>query len=252
MSAYGVAKVEPLGGGVLEIHKPKPWHGLREFLKEYLIIVVGVLTALAAEQVVQRTEWAQKVSAAEDAMRHELLFDDGPQVYQRAAMHYCLQARLDGIRAAVEADTGRAELVQLIDGYQLDFVSYDTLAHEEATHAGVADHMAQSRLDLWTKGYSMMPYMERTNAEEAQSLARLRSLRRTGGPLAEPEQSRILEAVEGLRVEDQRMWKARGWTLPAIRALGPLDAGRTKLFLDRARGWYGPACVKDLPVDWKA
>jgi hypothetical protein len=49
MSAYGVAKVEPQGGGVLEIHKPKPWHGLREFLKDYLIIVVGVLTALAAE-----------------------------------------------------------------------------------------------------------------------------------------------------------------------------------------------------------
>ncbi|MDB5442210.1 MAG: hypothetical protein JWP73_586, partial [Phenylobacterium sp.] len=33
----------------MDIHKPKPWHGLREFLKEYAIIVVGVLTALAAE-----------------------------------------------------------------------------------------------------------------------------------------------------------------------------------------------------------
>jgi hypothetical protein len=30
----------------MDIHKPKPWHGLREFLKEYLIIVIGVLTAL--------------------------------------------------------------------------------------------------------------------------------------------------------------------------------------------------------------
>jgi hypothetical protein len=29
-------------------HKPKPWHGWREFLKEYVIVVVGVLTALAA------------------------------------------------------------------------------------------------------------------------------------------------------------------------------------------------------------
>jgi hypothetical protein len=31
----------------MDIHKPKPWHGVREFLKEYVIIVVGVLTALA-------------------------------------------------------------------------------------------------------------------------------------------------------------------------------------------------------------
>ena len=34
----------------MDIHKPKPWHGLREFLKEYLIIVIGVLTALTFVQ----------------------------------------------------------------------------------------------------------------------------------------------------------------------------------------------------------
>jgi hypothetical protein len=38
----------------MDIHKPKPWHGLREFLKEYAIIVVGVLTALAGEQAVDK------------------------------------------------------------------------------------------------------------------------------------------------------------------------------------------------------
>ena len=37
----------------MDIHKPKPWHGWREFLKEYAIIFVGVLTALAAEQAVE-------------------------------------------------------------------------------------------------------------------------------------------------------------------------------------------------------
>jgi hypothetical protein len=29
----------------MDIHKPKSWHGFREFLKEYAIVVVGVLTA---------------------------------------------------------------------------------------------------------------------------------------------------------------------------------------------------------------
>jgi hypothetical protein len=37
----------------MDIHKPKPWHGVREFLKEYSIIVAGVLTALAAEQAAE-------------------------------------------------------------------------------------------------------------------------------------------------------------------------------------------------------
>jgi hypothetical protein len=34
----------------MDINRPKPWRGLREFLKEHLIIVVGVLMALAAAE----------------------------------------------------------------------------------------------------------------------------------------------------------------------------------------------------------
>jgi hypothetical protein len=41
----------------MDIHKPKPWRGVREFLKEYVIIVVGVLTALAGEQAVEWLHW---------------------------------------------------------------------------------------------------------------------------------------------------------------------------------------------------
>ncbi|THD51712.1 hypothetical protein [Phenylobacterium sp.] len=37
----------------MDIHKPKPWHSFREFLKEYGIIVLGVLTAIAFEQTVE-------------------------------------------------------------------------------------------------------------------------------------------------------------------------------------------------------
>jgi hypothetical protein len=234
----------------MDIHKPKAWHGVREFLKEYLIIVVGVLTALAAEQAVQRVEWAHKVHAAEDAMRRELLFDDGPQVYQRAAMEPCVLAQLDAIRAGVESGAGRAQMVQLIDGYYVDFFSYDTLAHEDATHAGVADHIPPARLNLWTTAYSMMAYMERINAGEAKGVAQLRALRHSGGPLSEAEQAQVLNAVEILRAHDFEMNRGARWTLPAIRRLGPLDAERTKTFIDRARGRYGAGCVKDLPADW--
>lgn len=36
-------------GRAVEAHKPKPWHGPGEFLREYLIVVVGVLTALGGD-----------------------------------------------------------------------------------------------------------------------------------------------------------------------------------------------------------
>jgi hypothetical protein len=234
----------------MDIHKPKPWSGWREFLKEYAIIVAGVLTALAAEQAVQRLEWAHKVHAAEDAMRAELLFDDGPQVYQRAVIEPCVTASLDAIRAGVEAGASRAEMVRLIQGFVIDFYSFDTLAHEDATHAGVADHMAPARLALWTTAYSMMAYMERTNAEEAKGMAQLRALSHAGGPLSEAERTQVLNAVEFLRLQDFQMIRGARWTLPAIRRLGALDPVRMKTFMDRARAWYPGGCVAELPADW--
>jgi len=56
----------------MDIHKPKPWHGFREFLKEYAIIVVGVLTALAAEQGVEWLHWRHEAETAREALRYDL------------------------------------------------------------------------------------------------------------------------------------------------------------------------------------
>jgi len=56
----------------VEIHKPKPWHGWREFLKEYLIIVMGVLTALAAEAAVEWLHWRHEAHVAREALAYDL------------------------------------------------------------------------------------------------------------------------------------------------------------------------------------
>jgi hypothetical protein len=85
----------------MEIHKPKPWHGWREFLKEYLIIVVGVLTALAAEQAVEWLHWRHQVEVAQ----HSLSFDLKRAVAWAGAQEMvspCVGARLDEIEKILE------------------------------------------------------------------------------------------------------------------------------------------------------
>jgi hypothetical protein len=57
----------------MDIHKPKPWHGVREFLKEYLIIVVGVLTALAGEQAVEWAHNRAELDEAREALHEEVV-----------------------------------------------------------------------------------------------------------------------------------------------------------------------------------
>jgi len=82
----------------VDIHKPKPWHGLREFLKEYLIIVVGVLTALGAEQIAEGLRWRHDVAEARQELRYEL----GSNVLLTrglAAKADCVDRRLDELGA---------------------------------------------------------------------------------------------------------------------------------------------------------
>lgn len=233
----------------MHIHLPKTLHGWREVAKEIAIIVVGVLIALFLEQLVENWHWREKVGVADSAMRRELLEDDGPQIYQRAAMHPCVVAQLDAIRSAVESGADRHEIAALIDGYWMDFRSYDRLALDAANASDVAAHMPQHELHDMTDVYETMPLMERTNAQEAADYARLRAFRRAGGPVSDEEKDRVVGAVEALRSDDQIMWLKARVKLPELRKIGDLDTARRNFFMASAREHYG-ACVKDLPPNW--
>jgi len=84
----------------MDIHKPKPWHGVREFLKEYMIIVVGVLTALAAEAGVEAIHWSHKVRQAEAREAPEIanIYADA---YERDIVQPCIDRRIDDLKAAL-------------------------------------------------------------------------------------------------------------------------------------------------------
>jgi hypothetical protein len=58
-----------------DLHKPKRWHRLREFLKEYLIIVIGVLTALGAGQIADAVHKGADVREARQALHEEIMAD---------------------------------------------------------------------------------------------------------------------------------------------------------------------------------
>jgi hypothetical protein len=74
----------------MEIHKPKPVHNWREFLKEYAIIVLGVATALAAEQAVEWLHWQGEVKAARQAIHAEMANNNGSFV-RRIAIAPCMK-----------------------------------------------------------------------------------------------------------------------------------------------------------------
>jgi hypothetical protein len=77
-------------------HHPKPWGNWREFLREYLIVVVGVLTALGAEQLAEWLHWRHEVSETRRALNAEVAYDLASAEWH-ATMAACKLKRLDAL-----------------------------------------------------------------------------------------------------------------------------------------------------------
>ena len=76
-------------------HKPKPVHSWREFLKEYAIIVLGVLTALGAEQAVEWLHWQSEVKTARQSIFAEMAVNNANLFETRIAIAPCLERQAD-------------------------------------------------------------------------------------------------------------------------------------------------------------
>ena len=72
---------------------PKPLHGWREFAGEVGIIVIGVLVALAAEQVVEDIHWRSAVAGERKALQ-ESLRDELGEPAGRLVQEPCIRRRL--------------------------------------------------------------------------------------------------------------------------------------------------------------
>lgn len=233
----------------MDIHLPKVPHSWRELAKEIGIIVVGVIIALTAEQLVQDWDWHRKVKTAEAAMRQELLWDDGTQAYQRAALHPCRTAELDAIRSAVERGRTRSEIAQLVDGVYLTSFTYDSIARDAANSTEAWSHMPPEQTQPFVLAYDVVPALNETSLRESYDWARLRAFKRSGGALSEGETGRLLDALEALRNDEGLMWLNARYLLNALQHVGQLDRHRTRVLMENARRYYG-ACVRDLPANF--
>ena len=75
----------------MDIHKPKPIHNWREFLKELGTIALGVCIALAAEQAVEWWHWRGQVAEARQAIHAEIGVNDSRLFAVRLGLNPCLE-----------------------------------------------------------------------------------------------------------------------------------------------------------------
>ena len=230
----------------MEIHKPKPTHNWREFLSEIAVVVLGVVIALTAEQIVQRLEMRAKVHHAEELMRFEFESDDGPQVYERLALSPCIDMTLSDIRNGVQNNQQRTIILQAISQFDPPRHTWDSIAFQEASVTNILAEFPQRSLWRWAALYSLMPLLDRANEREFFDVARLRSLSEVGGPLTDTERSALLQAVEVLRRDNAEILAGVTHANATMRDLGVRVDGNVKTLVDTlSPGGQGPSRVID-------
>ncbi|MBV9549483.1 MAG: hypothetical protein JO256_07400 [Alphaproteobacteria bacterium] len=204
----------------MDIHKPKPWHNWREFLKEYAIIVLGVATALGAEQALEWVHWQHRIADARATMVLELRDDDGPQAFLRAAAGPCFDRQLNGIRAAVEAGRSRSEIAALIRQYAPPIRSWDSEAWDAVFTSDLASHVTPNQMRKWGLLYVAVPRLNARSQEEREALITVKPVRETSDKLSANEADTILGAVGRLRAINNTFMSGSGFLLSVMARNG--------------------------------
>jgi hypothetical protein len=165
----------------MDIHKPKPWHSLREFLKEYLIIVIGVLTALAAEQAVEWAHWQERTERTEANLRAEL-HDMALNAQGQLAINKCSMDMVDRIeKALVESGDAWTPPFVFVAGSVKGLIEapkggWDDQVWRNAQADGSANHLPQEEQLAFGSIYVAAARLKTVNEQEQSDMAELNSL----------------------------------------------------------------------------
>jgi hypothetical protein len=131
----------------MEVHA-KSVHSWKELLSEIGVIVIGVMIALGAEQLVETIHWNHKVADAEEAMGRELSSDLGYAAGQ-VAIKDCATRYLDRMEAAIKGR--RVDTFRALIAMTPPFNSHPWVAETwtAAISSEIPDHISRERLEAY-------------------------------------------------------------------------------------------------------
>jgi hypothetical protein len=205
----------------MHFHLPKPLHGWREFAGEVGIIVVGVLIALGAEQVVETLHWRREVGGAREALGYEIA-DSVGQGYEREHINNCVEQRLDLLAAIVDkaGETGR--LPPLGSPGSTPYRSWMDATWRTTMAGDVASHFGRRELDIYGTIYVFVQNLQQFAPSELTVWSRLDSIAGPGRAIAPAE-------VQSLRndIAEARLLN-RMTTVAGIRLRQAADTARIR------------------------
>lgn len=194
----------------MHFHLPKPLHGWREFAGEVGIIVIGVLIALGAEQVVETVHWRHVAEAGRESVGEEIEVEYFAAA-EMAIAQPCIDRQLQSIEAAVLAPGPYRPVASYTEGgrnfvFRAPARSWSHHIWESISSDGTAAHFdRETRLGL-ASVFGLVDYLRDKNLAAESLQQRLSALGRPiqpdadarAGLVADIEQARSLYSLMAL------------------------------------------------------
>jgi hypothetical protein len=214
---------------------PKPLHGWRQFSGEVGIIVLGVLIALAAEQLVASLHERTEAREAERAIRSELELNMA-RLHSRHQVRECVANRIIELQALIDSagsNGGSITTPKWVGRPQ--FWTMQLSRWQATSQAGRAALIPADALNLYGSMYSFMDRINAEGAVEQDAWAKLRALEHL--PRLSPDAAFQLQTT--LQQARYINWRMEVWIaqLQAISDSAHLKAVRNNIPASRS------ACV---------
>jgi hypothetical protein len=95
---------------MVDVHKSKAVHSIREFLSEIGVVVLGVVIALGGEQLVEHLRDIQKAAEARAGIRDEIAMNIAV-LESRTSAQTCIDRRIDEIASLLDTNDGSGSVV---------------------------------------------------------------------------------------------------------------------------------------------
>ena len=145
----------------MHFHLPKPLHGWREFAGEVGIIVVGVLIALGAEQVVEEWRWKADVADARESLGQQLAYSKFDSL-ERMQDSECIDRKLNRLDDLITA----SDRPKILNVNLAPIRLWGTSSWESATASGAVAHMRADERGLYADLFTFTSVLGELNRKE--------------------------------------------------------------------------------------
>jgi hypothetical protein len=159
----------------MHFHLPKPMHGWRGFAGEVGIIVIGVLIALGAEQIVQAAHQRAEGRQANGVVRGELEYNLA-RLRSRLAIRPCVERRIAEIQQLLDQAQSQPEIKTPKWVGRPQFWTMQMSRWQAESQAGRGALIDPDELSDYSQMYAWMANLATEMATEQADWAKLRTL----------------------------------------------------------------------------